>query len=263
MLPMTFEELAESGFRLAPFRHPRKALVCTADRPQQGERLVERLAASRRPVQSQRGEQLDQLPDGQARHCLSHLEAETAQQVSDGRRPAAEVGGGKRFPAGKEAVCRAHDCLRIVGLAVNHQLIRASLTEPVLFEESVLAEPVILRHGLKNLAAGQLPQCHTAMVSTCVWQSCQTQPVADHRQAGGRELTMLRAVGPQMRYSLRSYASTHASPGHRQFIPPAGNQISPRRGGTEKSGSSRTWASLLANAAQLRDISYGQPSPSS
>ncbi len=181
---MTFEELAERGFRLAPFRYPREALVCTADRPQQGERLVERLAAGRRPVQPQRGEQLDQLPNGQARHCPSHPEAETAQQAPDGRRPAAEVGGGKRFPAGKEAVCRAHDCLRIVGLAVNHQPIRASHAEPVLFEETVLAEPVILRHGLKNLAAGQLRQCHTAMVSSCVREICQTQPVADHRRFG-------------------------------------------------------------------------------
>ncbi len=100
---MTFEKLAESGFRLAPFRHPRKALVRTADRSQQGERLVEHLATSRRPVQSQRGDQLHQLPNRQARHRLSHLEAETAQQVPDGRRPAAEVGGGKRFPAGEES----------------------------------------------------------------------------------------------------------------------------------------------------------------
>ena len=83
--------------------------------------------------------------------------------MPDGRRPAAEVGGGKRFLAGKEAVCRAHDCFRIVGLAVNYQPVRASLTEPVFLEESVLAEPVILRHGLNNLVAGQLPQCHTAM----------------------------------------------------------------------------------------------------
>ena len=46
MLPMTFEKLAESGFRLAPFRHPRKAPMRTVDRPQQGERLVERLATA-------------------------------------------------------------------------------------------------------------------------------------------------------------------------------------------------------------------------
>ena len=46
MLPVTFEELAELGLRLAPSRHPRKSLVCTANRPQQGQRLVER----RRPV---------------------------------------------------------------------------------------------------------------------------------------------------------------------------------------------------------------------
>ena len=63
-----------------------------------------------------------------------------------------------------------HDRLRIVGLAVNHQTVRAGRAEPVLLEEPVLAKPVILRHGLENLAAGQLPQCHTDMVSTCVWQ---------------------------------------------------------------------------------------------
>jgi hypothetical protein len=76
-------------------------------------------------------------------------------------------------------VSRAHDCLRIVGLAVNYQPVRASRAEPVLFEKPVLAEPVILRHGLANLVAGQLPQCHAAIVDTCVWQSCQTQPVAN------------------------------------------------------------------------------------
>ena len=43
---MSFEKLAERGFRVAPFRHPRKALVRTADRPEQGQRLVERLAAA-------------------------------------------------------------------------------------------------------------------------------------------------------------------------------------------------------------------------
>ena len=47
LLPVTFEELAESDLRLAPFRHPRKSLVCTANRPQQGQRLVERLTAGR------------------------------------------------------------------------------------------------------------------------------------------------------------------------------------------------------------------------
>src|ERR1035441_10304855 len=35
--PMTFEELAERGLRLAPFRHPRKAMVCTTDRPRSEE----------------------------------------------------------------------------------------------------------------------------------------------------------------------------------------------------------------------------------
>jgi hypothetical protein len=53
MLPMAFEELAERGFRLAPGRHPRQALVGTAERPQQGQRLVEGLAAVRRPVRPQ------------------------------------------------------------------------------------------------------------------------------------------------------------------------------------------------------------------
>ena len=100
--PMTFEELAERGLRLAPFRHPRKAMVCTADRPQQGQRLVERLAAGRRPVQPQRGEQLDQRPGRQAGHRLRHLKAEPAQQAPDGRRPAAEVGGASGFWPGRK-----------------------------------------------------------------------------------------------------------------------------------------------------------------
>lgn len=156
ILPMTFEELAQRGFRLAPFRHPRQTPVRPADRPQQSQRLVERLTAIRRPVRAQRGEQLDQAPYRQARCRLRHrhLEAETIQQASDGRRPAAEAGSGKRFLAGNEAMCRAHDRLRIIGLAVNHQPVRASRTEPVLLEEPVLAKPVILRHGSENLEAG-------------------------------------------------------------------------------------------------------------
>jgi hypothetical protein len=91
---VTFEELVERSLRFAPFRHPRKTPVRTPDRPQQGQRLVERLTAGRRSVRPQRGEPLDQLPYRQARHRPRHLEAETAQQAPDGRRPAAEVGGG-------------------------------------------------------------------------------------------------------------------------------------------------------------------------
>ena len=170
MLPVTFEEPAERGFRLGPFCRPREALMGTAERPQQGQRLVKRQAAIRLPVPPQRGELLDQFPYCQARCRPGHLETETAQQASDGRRPAAEVRGGKGFLAWKEAVRGTHDRLRIVGLAVNHQTVRAGHAEPVLLEKPVLAKPVILRHGLENLAAGQFPQCHTDMVGTCVWQ---------------------------------------------------------------------------------------------
>ena len=102
----------------------------TAERPQQGQRLVKRQAAIRRPVPPQRGELLDQLPYCQARYRLRHLEAETAQQASDGRRPAAEVVGGERFLTWKEAVRGTHDRLRIVGLAVNHQTAERAAPNP-------------------------------------------------------------------------------------------------------------------------------------
>jgi hypothetical protein len=166
MFPMTIEERAEHGLGLGPFRHPHQALMCTAERPQQGQRLVERQAAIRRSVPSQCRELVDQLPDGQAGYRLRHLEAETAQQASDGRCPAAEVGGGKRFLAGKEAVRDTHDRLRIVGLAVNYQAVRAGRAELVLIEERVLTQLVILRYGLEDLAAGQFLQCHIDMVGT-------------------------------------------------------------------------------------------------
>ena len=47
MLLATFEEPAERGLRLRPFRHPREALMGTAELPQQGQRLVKRQAAIR------------------------------------------------------------------------------------------------------------------------------------------------------------------------------------------------------------------------
>lgn len=69
----------------------------------------------------------------------------------------------------------ANDRLGIIGLAVDHQEIRASLSEPVLPEERVAAKPAVLCHSLKNLAISKLLQCHLPMATTCVRQVCQPQ----------------------------------------------------------------------------------------
>ncbi len=77
--------------------------------------------------------------------------------------------------------------------------------------------------------AGQLPQCHTAMVSTCAWQSCQTQPVADQKIEFIEDLGVLAESAACSPPELSAVGLPRAISGLQG--------AAPRAGGTEKSSS--------------------------
>jgi hypothetical protein len=146
--PVAREQPADFVSRLCPRGEPGLAAARAAERPQQGDGLVE----GRRParaVDPQLGERVDQDVRGE-RVAELDGEAEPAQQAAYRGLAAAELPGRERALTWQEPVRGADDRLGVVGLAVVDEDVAAGAVEAVLGQELVLAELVVLRDCVKD-----------------------------------------------------------------------------------------------------------------